>query len=234
MMVHALNKPIWLRRALDQDALAELDEFFRDVTRPENRLSLDENLRSALAPVDRQIQKAIPKMHPVRALAFNKTTQTNWALPWHQDRVIATQERHELPGFRNWSQKESAWHCEPPEEILNQMLFVRVHMDDTNAESGAMEIAAGSHAAGLVKSDEAAEVAARYPTEVCTAARGDILILPMLTLHRSLAAPNPTARRVFRFGLCVYGIAISVKLGELIGPRWQIGLTGLRNPPIWR
>ena len=197
-MTHAIDAPIWLRGALDQDALRALDPYFAGTPRPGNRLSLDAALRAALAPVDKQIQKRALHMRPVRALAFNKSAQTNWALPWHQDRVIATQGKAELPGFRNWSQKEAVWHCEPPIEILTQMLFVRVHIDDTAANSGAMEIAKGSHKMGVVTSDRAAQVAAGYPSEECVASRGDILILPMLTLHRSLAAPNPTTRRVFR------------------------------------
>ncbi len=197
-MDSVIDAPIWLRGALSQEALHQLDPFFDGAQRPGNRLALDAHLLAALSPVDVQIQQVAAKMRPVRALAFNKTAQTNWALPWHQDRVIATQDRDDVPGFQNWSQKHGAWHCEPPIEILTHMLFVRVHMDDTDADSGAMEIANGSHKAGIVKSDMAAQVAKGYPTQICGAARGDILILPMLTLHRSLAAPNPTARRVFR------------------------------------
>jgi hypothetical protein len=197
-MTHSVDTPIWLRGVLDLDALNGLDPYFDGIPRPGNRLPLDGALRAALAPVDRQIQKIAPHMRPVRALAFNKSAQTNWALPWHQDRVIATQGKVEIPGFRNWSHKEAVWHCEPPVEILTQMLFVRVHMDDTAANSGAMEIAKGSHKAGVVTSDRAAQAAADYPSEECVASRGDILILPMLTLHRSLAAPNPCTRRVFR------------------------------------
>lgn len=35
-----------------------------------------------------------PDARPVRAILFDKTAATNWALGWHQDRTIAVQTRH--------------------------------------------------------------------------------------------------------------------------------------------
>lgn len=35
----------------------------------------------------------------VRAILFDKTPGTNWALGWHQDRTVAVRERHDLPGW---------------------------------------------------------------------------------------------------------------------------------------
>jgi hypothetical protein len=78
------------------------------------------------------------------------------------------------------------------------MVFVRIHLDDTDAINGAMEIALGSHLSGRVSSDEAAEVATAAPSEVCTASKGDVLILKMLTLHRSKSANLATQRRALR------------------------------------
>ncbi len=40
-----------------------------------------------------------PAAQPVRAILFDKTAATNWALPWHQDRTIAVQARIATPGF---------------------------------------------------------------------------------------------------------------------------------------
>ncbi len=187
----------WLRGALDEDDLRAMDASDAG-TKPGQRLSLNTALRAALEPVDRLINAIACDMRPVRAVVFNKTAATNWALPWHQDRVIAVQRCHDVPGFAQWSRKDGTWHCEPPVDVLASMLFVRVHLDDTDAASGAMQIAAGSHEAGLVPADQAAEVAGRYENQVCEAMRGDVLILPMLTLHRSLAATAPADRRVFR------------------------------------
>ena len=36
------------------------------------------------------------KVRPVRAILFDKTEATNWALGWHQDRTIAVRKRIEV------------------------------------------------------------------------------------------------------------------------------------------
>jgi ectoine hydroxylase-related dioxygenase (phytanoyl-CoA dioxygenase family) len=134
----------------------------------------------------------------VRLVAFNKTEAVNWSVPWHQDRVIAVQARHNVPSYGAWSQKASIWHCEPPLAILHDMAFVRLHLDDADASTGAMEVALGSHKAGPVPSHEAEAVVARYPHETAVARRGDLQILHMLTLHRSRPATVLSSRRALR------------------------------------
>ncbi|MEZ5715789.1 MAG: phytanoyl-CoA dioxygenase family protein [Paracoccaceae bacterium] len=106
--------------------------------------------------------------------------------------------RAEVPGFSNWSCKQDIWHCEPPRALLERMLFVRVHLDACDAENGAMEIARGSHRLGPVPAGEAAGAAKSFEPEVTAAAPGDVLVLPMLVLHRSLPSQSEGARRVLR------------------------------------
>jgi len=135
---------------------------------------------------------------PVRVVAFNKTGDSNWGVPWHQDRVIAVTERHENPAFKNWSRKNGVWYCEPPAEILNQMFFVRVHLDDNTPENGGMKISLGSHKRGVVPAAEAQKIAEGFPFENCNASRGDVLVLKMLTLHASSPSTLSSPRRAFR------------------------------------
>lgn len=46
-----------------------------------------------------------PGARAVRALAFDKRPDANWAVGWHQDRTIAVRVRIETPGFGPWSVK---------------------------------------------------------------------------------------------------------------------------------
>ena len=69
---------------------------------------------------------------PVRAIWFNKSAETNWLVAWHQDLAIAVRERIETPGFEAWSVKESVPHVQPPVEVLEQMLTVRIHLDEAD------------------------------------------------------------------------------------------------------
>jgi ectoine hydroxylase-related dioxygenase (phytanoyl-CoA dioxygenase family) len=137
-------------------------------------------------------------MRAVRVVAFDKNPVANWGVPWHQDRVIVVKERADISSFSNWSCKSGAWHCEPPLALLDTMLFVRVHIDPSTAENGAMEIALGSHHAGKVRAENANEIAANYETELTVADPGDVLILAMLVLHRSLPSKSKDGRRALR------------------------------------
>lgn len=144
------------------------------------------------------LDKILPNTKPVRVVHFNKSKETNWAVPWHQDRVIAVKEKYEYAGYKNWSKKAGVWHCEPPISILEKILFVRIHLDDSDEENGAMEIAKGSHVEGFVPSEQAKNIAEKYNSHICKAKRGDVLVLKMLTLHRSLVSQNSSLRRTLR------------------------------------
>jgi hypothetical protein len=66
---------------------------------------------------------------PVRAILFDKTPETNWALGWHQDRTIAVKQRMAVDGFEIWCVKGGMLHVEPPFELLSGMVTLRVHID---------------------------------------------------------------------------------------------------------
>ncbi len=192
---------VWFRDVLGADDLAAFDAVGALPSKAGQRLQASAPLARALAPMG-SLRTAIARLderaRPVRVVAFNKSDDANWGVPWHQDRVIAVTDRADVPGFHNWSKKSAVWHCEPPRAILDGMLFVRVYLDDTDRAGGAMEIALGSHAKGLVPSDMAAPEAEASPREICAARRGDVLVLKMLTLHASKPADAPGTRRVLR------------------------------------
>ena len=188
---------LWLRKALSEADLAPYDAIANCNHGPGARLDLGGDF-GAQSPLTRAVTALFPDFHAVRAVVFNKTEANNWGVPWHQDRLIPVAARREVEGFHNWSQKAGVWHCEPPLDFLNQLLFVRLHLDSTEADSGPMEIALGSHHAELIPSAASDATAATRETELCTAQRGDLLILHMLTLHRSRPAIQPSARRTLR------------------------------------
>mgnify|MGYP000002586514 FL=1 len=192
---------VWLRNAVSNEDLALFDRATDASAKAGQRLDMSMALREALSE-DSTLVSAVrllaPRTFPVRIVAFNKSESANWGVPWHQDRVIAVAERADVAGYVNWTNKSGIWHCEPPESILDEMLFVRVHLDDTDQTNGAMEIAVGSHAEGVVEFARANTAASSYPIETCSAKRGDVLILKMLTLHASKPAKVKSGRRVLR------------------------------------
>jgi hypothetical protein len=190
---------LWLRDALGSSDLAALDRIADQSGRPGARVTwTDPAIAPVLAPITEALLPHLPGARLTRVVWFAKDAQTNWGVPWHQDRVIAVAGRHDVPGYRNWSLKAGVWHCEPPLALFSMMRFIRVHLDDCDASNGAMEIARGSEAEGNVPEVQAAEIAVRYPAELCSARRGDIQILPMLVLHRSRPAATDAPRRALR------------------------------------
>ena len=150
------------------------------------------------SPVSNAIRAVMADAFPTRLVAFAKTANHNWGVPWHQDRIIAVAEKCDHPDYTNWSLKAGTWHCEPPVSVLNEMLFVRLHLDDETPASGSMQIALGSHRSGKIPAAEAAYQASLREVETCIGQRGDILVLNMLTLHCSSAATQAETRRVLR------------------------------------
>ncbi|MEM9499155.1 MAG: phytanoyl-CoA dioxygenase family protein [Pseudomonadota bacterium] len=186
---------------MSDDNLMALDALQADAARPGERLDHGDGLPEILGEngeLTMLIQSVLPNAKPVRTVLFSKSEATNWAVPWHQDRVITVADRCDVVGYSNWSRKGGTWHCEPPMSVLDNMLFVRVHLDDADAENGAMEIALSSHKCGRVAAEEAEALATQHETELCIAGRGDVQVLKMGMLHRSRPSSSRRPRRAVR------------------------------------
>ena len=188
---------VWIRSALPEEALRALDAACDTGESPGQRLLI--NLPTALTALARQL---LPSARPVRVIAFNKSEANNWTLPWHQDRVVALRERAEMPGYTNWTNKVGIWHAEPPIELLEGMLFARVHLDPADTDNGCLQLALGTHARGKIAAADAAAIANASSIEDCVAQRGDILFAKALILHRSSPSRTNAGRRAIRIDYC--------------------------------
>ncbi len=89
-----------------------------------------------------------PHAFAVRALFFDKTPDANWKVIWHQDLTIAVERQVHVEGYGPWSVKDGVPHVQPPVEILEQMLAVRVHLDASGTDNGPVRVLSGSHRVG--------------------------------------------------------------------------------------
>ncbi|WP_336944884.1 phytanoyl-CoA dioxygenase family protein [Sphingomonas panni] len=135
---------------------------------------------------------------PVRAILFDKSEATNWALGWHQDRTICVRERIETPGFGPWTLKAGLHHVEPPFALLAEMVTLRVHLDSVDADNAPLLIAPGSHRVGRVPVDAVPSVVEDYGVAACLAEPGDVWLYATPILHASDAAVRPIRRRVLQ------------------------------------
>lgn len=211
---------VWLRSALTESETLRLSKLADVDCRPGIRLSMSSELESLIGPQSSLASKLRVfgvDATPVRLVAFNKTDNNNWSVPWHQDRVVAVSEKVDAEGYTNWVPKEGYWHCEPPQSVLDEMIFIRIHIDENSDENGSMELALGSHREGKIASREIEKIVSDCDIEVCNANAGDVLIVHALTLHRSKSARFPSMRRALR---------VDYARRELLAPelQWAIAL----------
>jgi ectoine hydroxylase-related dioxygenase (phytanoyl-CoA dioxygenase family) len=132
----------------------------------------------------------------VRSLFFDKQQGANWKVPWHQDLTIAVRERREVSGFGPWSEKEGVPHVQPPAAVLERMVTLRLHLDDCDAENGALRVLPGSHRCGVMSAARVRRYRHECAEVTCPVARGGVLAMRPLLLHASSPAVRPAHRRV--------------------------------------
>lgn len=132
----------------------------------------------------------------VRSMYFNKSMDANWQVAWHQDLTIAVEERVHVEGFRSWSTKDGILHVQPPPEILERMLSVRLHLDAADESNGALWVAPKTHRLGRIDAGRAAQVAHEHAHVLCQMSAGDALLFRPLLLHASRKATSDRPRRV--------------------------------------
>lgn len=132
----------------------------------------------------------------VRAIYFDKTPDANWKVPWHQDLTISVKRKIETKGFSAWSFKAGIQHVQPTVDVLENILTLRFHLDDADAENGALKILEGTHRNGRLSADEIKDLKHKANSFLCEASKGDVLLMRPLLVHSSSAGLNPKNRRV--------------------------------------
>jgi hypothetical protein len=160
------------------------------------------------SPAIRRLVEPIlgPEARPVRGILFDKTAQANWKVAWHQDLSIALREKIDVDGFGPWSVKAGIPHVQPPAQVLERMLTVRVHLDECTQDSGPLLVLPGSHSAGVLSSEEVARWKRESsPVSCCCPAGGVVLMRPLL-LHASSEASVPGHRRIVHIEFAAGGL----------------------------
>lgn len=137
-----------------------------------------------------------PEALLVRGLFFDKTPDSNWGIFWHQDLSIAVRRREQIDGFRPWSIKAGIPHVQPPPEILDNMLTVRLHLDDCFEANGALRVIPGSHRSARLSLSEAERLQQNNEPMTCEVGLGGAVLMKPLLLHSSHKAVSDSRRRV--------------------------------------
>jgi ectoine hydroxylase-related dioxygenase (phytanoyl-CoA dioxygenase family) len=133
---------------------------------------------------------------PFRATLFDKSPRSNWLVVWHQDTALPLRERREVPGWGPWSVKEGVPFAHAPAFALEQILAIRVHVDDSTAENGPLRILPETHTLGVLSDDSIHDLANRIPPVECHVPAGGLLLMRPLIVHASSKSTGTAQRRV--------------------------------------
>ncbi len=130
----------------------------------------------------------------VKSIYFDKPPQSNWFVPYHQDLTISVDKKVEIPDFEHWTIKQNQFSVQPTLDYLQDNFTIRIHLDDTNEQNGALKVVPKSHAKGIYKPEN---IDWTTETEVsCNTQKGGIMIMRPLLLHASNKTTNNKKRRV--------------------------------------
>ena len=130
----------------------------------------------------------------VKAIYFDKPPASNWFVPYHQDLTISVKEKHAVTGFAPWTVKQNQYGVQPPVSLLQDIFTIRIHLDDTYENNGALRIIPGSHANGIIHPETIEKKAKKEVT--CCVPKGGIMLMRPLLLHASGKTTNNQRRRV--------------------------------------
>jgi hypothetical protein len=152
---------------------------------------------------------AVRSLLPERAVAvqctyFEKSESQNWLVAVHQDLSIPVRERIDDGECSVWSEKQRVLFVQPPTIVLETLVAVRLHLDDSTLSNGPLRIVPGSHRRGRLTSAQIHALRDESGEITCTVPKGGVLVIRPLLLHASSKSRVNVPRRVLHF---VFGAA---------------------------
>jgi hypothetical protein len=130
----------------------------------------------------------------VKSIYFDKPEESNWFVAWHQDLTISVDKKVELAGFSLWTKKFDRYAVQPPVNILENGITIRIHLDDTDEQNGALKVIAGSHNSKITRVETVNLGSEKF--EVCCVPAGGVMLMRPLLMHASDRSVSSNRRRV--------------------------------------
>ena len=139
-----------------------------------------------------------------RATLFIKNDKNNWAVPWHQDKVVAVSGIFHDNEWLNWRQKHGIYYVEAPKKVLDRTLTLRYHLNDTDELNGAMLAVENSAENGPLSQADINKILQKTKPTLCRANTGDCWIMKPLTIHASNKSRSNTHRTILHLEFSDY------------------------------
>ncbi|MGG8495456.1 phytanoyl-CoA dioxygenase family protein [Tenacibaculum sp. TC6] len=129
-----------------------------------------------------------------KAIYFDKPSKSNWFVAYHQDLSISVDKKVNLENYVNWTVKKGQYGVQPPIEILQDTITIRIHLDKTDKNNGALKVIPKSHLNGIIRADSQDWILENE--FICEIEKGGAMLMKPLTLHASNRTTNGKKRRV--------------------------------------
>jgi ectoine hydroxylase-related dioxygenase (phytanoyl-CoA dioxygenase family) len=149
---------------------------------------------------------------PFRATLFDKSASANWLVTWHQDIALPLARRVDDPTWGPWSIKGGVLHAIAPASALEQVVALRIHLDDSTDTNGPLRVLPGPHQRGILSDEQIQHIVNSIAPVSCTARAGSVVAMRPLLVHASSKAIDTNPRRVLHVEY-----AASVELAPEIG-----------------
>ncbi|KQB40519.1 phytanoyl-CoA dioxygenase family protein [Flavobacterium aquidurense] len=129
-----------------------------------------------------------------KSIYFDKPEKSNWFVAYHQDLTISVNKKIEAVNFENWTVKQNQFAVQPPKEILEDNFTIRIHIDKTTKDNGALKVINNSHSKGILRIEKLDFE--KEKETICEVEKGGIMIMKPLLFHASNKTTNNERRRV--------------------------------------
>ncbi|MFY7810986.1 MAG: phytanoyl-CoA dioxygenase family protein [Flavobacterium sp.] len=130
----------------------------------------------------------------IKSIYFDKPESSNWYVSYHQDLTISVDQKLNIPNYGPWTVKKNQFSVQPPIEILENLYTIRIHLDETNEQNGALKIIPKSHLKKIYRPETINWNIEKE--EIGMVEKGGIMIMKPLLLHSSSRTINQKRRRV--------------------------------------
>ncbi len=154
------------------------------------------------------------KAFPFRATLFDKSPASNWLVVWHQDTALPIRQKYELAGWGPWSLKDGVDYAHAPASALEQILAIRIQLDDSNSDNGPLRVLPGTHDCGVLGDDAIHKLSTEIEPVDCTVLKGGIVLMRPLIVHASSKSATKVNRRVLHIEYtaqsCLDGLELAI------------------------
>lgn len=147
-----------------------------------------------------------------KSIYFDKPEKSNWFVAYHQDLTISVDKKMEVDNFQNWTVKQNQFAVQPSTEILEDNFTIRIHIDNTTKDNGALKVINNSHSKGVLRIENL-----DFENEketICEVEKGGIMIMKPLLLHASNKTTNKERRRVIHIEFSRQELPMGIEWSE--------------------